>query len=87
MALQQDLLKGRERTNSGVSASGRGANGLLRSEILAKVFASGLALSTLLRKLPELMMLKHGGFEARRPRSISQTQLQWLLRGVTLNPL
>src|SRR4051812_16367951 len=78
MVLHKGQQKGRERTSSGVSASAPGVSGLLKSEILARVSVSGLVLSTVLKKLQELMMLKHEGSVARRPRLTFQRNQQFL---------
>jgi hypothetical protein len=85
MAVHQSPLKGRERPSSGASAAALGVNGLLKSETLARVSVSGLALTTPLRKLPEPMMLKQEGSVARRQRSISQMRLLWLLKSTVLS--
>ena len=77
VVLQQ---KGRERTNSGVSVNAPGVSGLLKSEILLRVPVFGLVLSTVLKKLQELMMLKHIGSVARRPRLTFQRNQNFLRR-------
>ncbi|KAE8806554.1 hypothetical protein D1007_17370 [Hordeum vulgare] len=59
--------KGRERTNSRVSVSAPWVSGLLKSHILPRMSMSGSVLSIVLKKLQEVMMLKHAGSMERRP--------------------
>ena len=68
MDLHASQAKGRERVNSVESASARGADGQLKSEIPVKGFVFGSGHSTLLNRLQELMILKLVGFVAKKPK-------------------
>lgn len=66
MRILKGPLKEEERTSIGGSGSDPGVNGLLRFVIQGKVVVFGWVLLTQLRKLLELMMLKHGRSVARK---------------------
>lgn len=60
--------RGRGRTSIEGSDRGHGVNGQLKFVIQGKVSVFGLELLILLRKLQELMILRHAGSEARKLR-------------------
>ena len=70
MGKLKNLQRERGRISIEESDNALGENGLQRSVIQERGFEFGLGLSTLLKKLQELMMLRLGGSEARKQKLI-----------------